>query len=120
MYDQPFAGALPESTSGTVRAGRRTIGDPLATGEFRRNGVPVWAGIGRPVPVGERTGWRCRVRVERGSRLEQSQVVAPTEREVLRMALELVSARLGMTEAQFLDGALIRSNASGYLLAAAR
>ncbi|SLJ82957.1 Uncharacterised protein [Mycobacteroides abscessus subsp. abscessus] len=36
------------------------------------------------------------------------------------MALELVSTRLGMTEAQFLDGALIRSNASGYLLAAAR
>ncbi|MFF3228435.1 hypothetical protein ACFYV7_36960 [Nocardia suismassiliense] len=80
--------------------------DLLATNEFLHDGVPVYVAIGRPQPYPDRTGWRCRVRVECGTtRLEQSQVVAPTAPEVLRLALELVTTRLGMTEAEFFEGA---------------
>ncbi|WP_431968890.1 hypothetical protein [Nocardia sp. bgisy134] len=41
--------------------------------------------------------------------LEQSQVVAPTEREVLRLALDLVTGRLEITEAKLLDGATVHT-----------
>ncbi|WP_040734860.1 hypothetical protein [Nocardia tenerifensis] len=80
--------------------------DLLATNEFLRDGVRVGVVIGRPQPYPGGSGWRCRVRVECGAtRLEQSQVVAPTAQEVLRLALELVTTRLGMTEAEFFEGA---------------
>ncbi|MEV0033279.1 hypothetical protein [Nocardia sp. NPDC050793] len=79
------------------------------TKEFDRDGVRVSVFIGRPAPFPGRAGWRCRVRVERGTRLEQSQVVAPTEREVLRLALDLVTGRLEITEAELLDGAAART-----------
>ncbi|GAA5049422.1 hypothetical protein [Nocardia callitridis] len=78
--------------------------DVLATKEYVEDGVPVWVVIGRPEPHPTGAGWRCGVRVERGDvRFEQSQVVAPSEKEVLRLALELVTTRLGMTETQFFD-----------------
>ncbi|MGV9820665.1 hypothetical protein [Nocardia xishanensis] len=76
--------------------------------EFDRDGVRVVVSIGRPAPFPGRAGWRCRVRVERTTRFEQSQVVAPTEPEVLRLALDLVTGRLGITEAELLDGAAAR------------
>ncbi|MFF0527134.1 hypothetical protein ACFYT3_01975 [Nocardia amikacinitolerans] len=105
MQNRPVAESLP-----VLRA------DDLATKEFDRDGVRVSVVIGRPVQFPGRAGWRCRVRVERGSRLEQSQVVAPTEREVLRLAMDLVTGRLELTEAQFLDGAAVRTEALRPLL----
>lgn len=99
----------------------KIVGDDMvAVKEFERDGARVWVGIGRPMPFPQRAGWRCRVRVERGTRLEQSQVVAPTEGEVLRMALELVTSRLGMSEAQFLDGAALWAGAPEGVPAAPR
>ncbi|WP_051027142.1 hypothetical protein [Nocardia higoensis] len=92
----------------------------LATKQFQDQGDTVWVGIGHPVQFPQRAGWRCRVRVERGTRLEQSQVVASSEGEVLRMALELVTTRLGLTESQFLDGAAIDAATSAELFALAR
>lgn len=80
--------------------------DLLATNEFLRDGVRMSVAIGRPQPYPTGSGWRCRVRVEYGTtRLEQSQVVAPTAQEVLRLALELVTTRLNMTESEFFEGA---------------
>lgn len=80
--------------------------DLLATNEFLRDGVRMSVVIGRPQPYPTGSGWRCRVRVECGTtRLEQSQVVAPTAQEVLRLALELVTTRLGITESEFFEGA---------------
>ncbi|MGW4737076.1 hypothetical protein [Nocardia xishanensis] len=79
--------------------------DELVAKEFDRDGVRVVVSIGRPAPFPGRVGWRCRVRVDRGTRFEQSQVVAPTEREVLRLALDLVTGRLLIAEAELLDGA---------------
>ncbi|WP_433664981.1 hypothetical protein ACQPW1_24115 [Nocardia sp. CA-128927] len=80
--------------------------DLLATNEFLRDGVRMSVEIGRPQPYPTGSGWRCRVRVECGStRLEQSQVVAPTAHEVLRVALELVTTRLHMTESEFFESA---------------
>lgn len=101
-------------------ASRPADAGSLATKEFRRDGVTVWVGIGHPVQFPQHAGWRCRVRVERGTRLEQSQVVALSEREVLRMAMDLITSRLGVTESQFLDGAAIDGPASAELFALAR
>src|SRR5690606_31049719 len=92
----------------------------LAAKQFQDRGDTGWVGIGHPVPFPQRAGWRCRVRVERGSRLDQSQVVASSEREVLRMALELVTTRLGLTESQFLDGDEIDAETTAELFELAR
>ncbi|AFU01896.1 hypothetical protein NBRGN_034_00210 [Nocardia brasiliensis NBRC 14402] len=82
--------------------------DLLATNEFLRDGVRFGVTIGRPQPYPAGAGWRCRVRVECGtSRLEQSQVVAPTAHEVLELALELVTNRLAITQAEFFEGATV-------------
>jgi len=110
MSQRPFASSLPKFLEAGV----------LASKEFQHDGTRVWVGIGRPVQFAERAGWRCRVRVERGTRLEQSQVVAPSEREVLRLALELVTIRLGLTESQLLDGATTDSSGADALLAASQ
>ncbi|WP_228806862.1 DUF6968 family protein [Nocardia cyriacigeorgica] len=82
--------------------------DLLATKQFTVDGAAVRVMIGRPEPYATGRGWRCRIRVERGtSRLEQSQVVAPDEMSVVRLALELVTSRLGMSETQFFEGATV-------------
>ncbi|HLS75699.1 MAG TPA: hypothetical protein VK083_02765 [Nocardia sp.] len=110
MSDQSiFAGAPRPADAGS-----------LAAKQFENRGDTVWVGIGRPVPFPRRAGWCCRVRVERDTRLEQSQVVAASKREVLRLALELVTGRLGVTESQFLDGAAVDADASAELFALAR
>lgn len=62
---------------------------------------------GRPTlnPSGD---WQCRVRIERGSgRIEQVLVVAPSEREVVRRALEHLTTLLAMTHTQFFDDTIL-------------
>ncbi|WP_455132544.1 hypothetical protein [Microbacterium aurum] len=109
MQYRPVAAALPARVPGVTPPGALRE-DQIAVKEFQREGTHVSVTIGRPAQFPERAGWRCRVRVERETRLEQSQVVAPTEAEVLRMAMELVTSRLGLTGAEFLDGAHVRSD----------
>ncbi|MEV0291935.1 hypothetical protein [Nocardia sp. NPDC050710] len=85
------------------------VGDDFwVTKEFDKGGTRIRVEIGRPTRYPAGPGWRCQVRIERGdSRFEQSQVVAPTEQAVARMALDLVTSRLALTEAAFFRGATV-------------
>ncbi|MFE3441948.1 hypothetical protein ACFXNW_02845 [Nocardia sp. NPDC059180] len=101
------------SRSGGMIAADTPVDDLLATKEFTVDGTAVRVMIGRPEPYATGRGWRCRIRVERGtSRLEQSQVVAPDESSVVRLALELVTSRLGVSENQFFEGATVGPGAT--------
>ncbi|MFF0490704.1 hypothetical protein ACFYTQ_16930 [Nocardia sp. NPDC004068] len=79
---------------------------PLASYEFERDGVPVSVVIERPQVDVAGIAWRCRIRVLRGlARTEQSQVVGGSSQSVLQQALDLVTSRLGISEAELLAGA---------------
>ncbi|BDU03979.1 hypothetical protein [Nocardia cyriacigeorgica] len=104
---------LTPAGRGRMIAPDTAAGDLLATKQFTVDGAAVRVMIGRPEPYATGRGWRCRIRVERGtSRLEQSQVVAPDEMSVVRLALELVTSRLGVSETQFFEGATVGPGAA--------
>ncbi|MFI5781575.1 hypothetical protein [Nocardia sp. NPDC051570] len=96
------------SVAGELRMAPARAATPLASHEFTMDGVPVTVVIDRPEVDLAGIAWRCRVRVLRGpGRIEQSQVVGASSRAVLQQALDLVSSRLGISEADLLGDATV-------------
>ncbi len=109
-WDVPGRIAVKPSVSGL----RRTVNPGaavLVTYSTVVGEAAVAVVIERPEVDREGVAWRCRVRLNRGTRREQFQIVGLSSESVLRQAVDLVAERLGISECELLGEATLGASA---------
>ena len=92
----------PERETASIETAN-TAAAPLIAAKIVNDRLQAEIAVGRPA-VTAVGGWYCQIRIERGHlSIEHSYLMAPTEREVVQLAVDLVTDRLGISLADFVE-----------------